>query len=155
MDIFIIEIARDQKRRKNNVCTYICIYIRPQFPPSFFLRIISHCGRAPTGIWSIRIYFLIIQTLCIPEGWNGEGLCRTHESQRPIAVNCVRTRVLCHRKFRFCAGDWFYKESERKHERTTRIYNRTTTAAKGQSLKSMKFLQFLFSFDLNCYKTDC
>jgi len=48
----------------------------------------------------------------IPEGWNGERLCRAHESQRPIAVNSVRTRILGHRKFRFRAGDWLYKKAK-------------------------------------------
>lgn len=93
---------------------------------NFLLRlfyIIPHCRavvRQPEyGLSIVRTRFLITSTLCIPESWNGEGLCRTHESQRPIAVNCVRTRILCHRKFRFCTGDWFYKKAKEK----ARAYN--------------------------------
>lgn len=145
-------ITRDEKRRKNNACTYIS----PQFPLLFFL----HCSalRSCTN-WNIAFlyafYFLMIWTLCIPEGWNGEGLCRTHESQRPIAVNCVRTRILCHRKFRFCAGDWFYK----KAKESTSVQRESIIALlqlwNVNRLESVIFLQCLYPFDLNCYKTEC
>jgi len=86
------------------------------FLPRLFY-IIPHCSivyQPEYGCCVVCTCFFIIWTLCIPESWNGESLCRTHKSQRPIVVNCVRTRVLCHRKFRFCAGDWFYKKAKER-----------------------------------------
>lgn len=99
-----------RKERKKSACTCnpsaISFLV---FSPLFRVAVV-HRSEYDRSI--ARIHFLMTWAFCVPESWNGEGLCRTHESQRAIAVNCVRTRVLCHRKFRFCAGDWFYKKAK-------------------------------------------
>lgn len=43
----------------------------------------------------------------VPEGWNGERLSWTHQSERLVAVDRVRTRVLRHRELRFRASHRF------------------------------------------------
>lgn len=85
----------------------------------------------------------------IPEGWNGERLSWTHQSERLVAVNRVRTRVLRHRELRFRAGHRFYEKTPSLQTRSlSRFCSLRGTPGQGNRPSRLNFfdvLDFCFS----------